>query len=333
VSRRQRPADADTPVLTLDVHLAPDDMAEALRADVLAGLTATPKELPPRWFYDEAGCALFDDITRLDEYYLTRAERRILEAHADEIAASTGANTLVELGSGTSEKTRLLLDALAASGNLRRFVPFDISEPTLRSAAEAIAAEYPGTGVHAVVGDFERHIPLLPDGGKRLVVFLGSTIGNLAPAKRERLLSEIGDGLEPGESFLLGCDLVKDPQRLEAAYNDALGVTAAFNLNVLSVLNRELGASFDPERFAHVARFDAEQGWVEMRLRSLGEQTVTVAALGLEVGFGDGEEMRTEISTKFRPDGVVGELEAAGLELRRFWTDEGRDFGLFLAVK
>ena len=321
------------PVLTLDVHLAPEDLADALRSDVLAGLTSSPKELPPRWFYDETGCALFDDITRLDEYYLTRREREILDAHAPDIAAATSADTLVELGSGTSEKTRLLLDALAGAGALQRFVPFDISEPTLRSAAEAIAAEYPGTAIHAVVGDFEHHVPLLPVDGRRLVAFLGSTIGNLLPGKRARLLGEIGDGLNDGDSLLLGCDLVKDPARIEAAYNDAAGVTAAFNLNVLSVLNRELGAGFDPGRFVHVARFDPEQEWVEMRLRSLEEQTVHVARLDLEVGFGDGEEMRTEISTKFRRDGVERELEAAGLEPRCFWTDEGSDFGMFLAFK
>jgi L-histidine N-alpha-methyltransferase len=333
VSGNSRGARGAVPVLTLDVHLGPQDMADALRLDVLAGLTSSPKELPPRWFYDEAGCALFDDITRLDEYYLTRREREILDAHAPDIAAATGADTLVELGSGTSEKTRLLLDALAGAGTLQRFVPFDISEPTLRSAAEAIAGEYPGTSVHAVVGDFERHVPLLPAGGRRLVAFLGSTIGNLLPARRAKLLGEIGAGLVDGDSLLLGCDLVKDRARLEAAYNDAAGITAAFNLNVLSVLNRELGAGFEPERFAHVARFDPEEEWVEMRLRSLEAQTVPVTGLDLEVGFGDDEEMRTEISTKFRRDGVERELEAAGLELRNFWTDEGSDFGMFLASK
>jgi len=319
--------------LTLDVHLGPDDMAAALRSDALKGLTSTPKQLQPRWFYDEAGCSLFDRITCLDEYYLTRREREILDAHAPDIAAATGADTLVELGSGTSEKTRLLLDALAGAGALQRFVPFDISEPTLRSAAEAVAAEYPGTTVHAVVGDFEHHVPLLPADGRRLVAFLGSTIGNLLPAARAKLLGQIGDGLNNGDSLLLGCDLVKDRARLEAAYNDAAGVTASFNLNVLSVLNRELGAGFEPGRFAHVARFDSEREWVEMRLRSLEEQTVPVARLDLEVGFGDGEEMRTEISTKFHRDGVERELEAAGLEPRYFWTDEGSDFGMFLAFK
>jgi len=319
--------------LTLDLHLGPDDMATALRSDVLSGLTSMPKHLQPRWFYDDVGCSLFDEITCLDEYYLTRKEREILADHADDIAVVTGADTLVELGSGTSEKTRLLLDAFAEAGALRRFVPFDIAEQTLRSAAAAVASEYPGTSVHAVVGDFEQHVGLLPGGGRRMVAFLGSTIGNLLPAKRAKLLSEIAGGLAEGDSLLLGCDLVKDPARLTAAYNDPLGVTAAFNLNVLSVLNRELGARFVPERFAHVAFFDPVNEWMEMRLRSLEDQTVPVVDLGIEVDFAVGEEMRTEISTKFRPGGVERELATAGLELRHFWTDGGGDFGLFLAFR
>jgi L-histidine N-alpha-methyltransferase len=319
--------------LTLDVHLGPDDMAAALRSDVLKGLTSSPKQLQPRWFYDEVGCSLFDRITCLDEYYLTRREREILVNHADDIAVATGADTLVELGSGTSEKTRILLDAFSEAGALQRFVPFDIAEATLRSAAAAVASEYPGTSVHAVVGDFEHHVGLLPHEGLRVVAFLGSTIGNLVPAKRAKLLSEIAGNLDDGESLLLGCDLVKDTARLEAAYNDAFGVTAAFNLNVLSVLNRELGAGFDPERFAHVACFDTENEWIEMRLRSLEAQTVPVVDLGIEVEFGDGEEMRTEVSAKFRREGVERELDEAGLELRHFWSDEGGDFGLFLAFR
>ena len=319
--------------LTLDVHLGPDDLAAALRSDALTGLTSSPKQLQPRWFYDEAGCSLFDRITSLEEYYLTRREREILLNHADDIAVATGADTLVELGSGTSEKTRILLDAFSEAGSLERFVPFDIAEATLRAAAAAVAAEYPGTSVHAVVGDFEHHLSLLPHGGQRVVAFLGSTIGNLVPAKRAKLLSEIAGNLDDGESLLLGCDLVKDAARLEAAYNDVLGVTAAFNLNVLSVLNREVGAGFDPERFAHVAVYDPVNEWIEMRLRSLERQTVPIVDLGLEVEFADGEEMRTEVSTKFRREGIERELEASGLELRHFWSDEAGDFGLFLAFR
>lgn len=322
---------AMNPLISLDIHLGPDDLTQALRLDALRGLTSNPKELSPMWFYDDTGSDLFEDITRQEEYYPTRREREILEARAGEIAALTGADTLVELGSGSSAKTRLLLDALEGAGTLRRFVPFDISEGMLRSAAQAVAAEYPAASVHAVVGNFEHHIGLLPAGGRRLVAFLGSTLGNLNPQKRAKLLAEIAAGMAAGDSLLLGCDLVKDPARLEAAYNDSAGVTAAFNLNVLSVLNRQLDASFDPGRFAHVARFQPQQEWIEMCLRSLDDQTVTVAGLGLEVSFSKGEEMRTEISTKFRPEGMATELAAAGLTMKHVWTDERSDFGLFLA--
>jgi len=303
-----------------------------LRADARAGLTASPKVLPPKWFYDEEGCRLFDEITRLPEYYPTRTERVILARHAGDIAARSSADTLVELGSGTSEKTRLLLDALAADGSLRRFVPFDVNEPTLRNAAAAIELEYPGVDVHAVVGDFERHLDRLPVGGTRLVAFLGSTIGNLDPDGRARFYRNIAAGLAPDDALLLGTDLVKDTQRLEAAYDDDAGVTAAFNRNVLSVLNRELAADFTPERFAHVARWNPAEEWIEMRLRSEATQTVRVSKLELEVEFADGEEMRTEISAKFRRERVEAELAAAGLALAAWWTDPGGDFALSLWV-
>ena len=319
--------------VTIDVHLGPDDLAAAQRLDALQGLTSRPKSLSPMWFYDDVGSDLFDAITRLEEYYPTRREREILELRAGEIAELTGADTLVELGSGTSEKTRLLLAALDGAGTLRRFVPFDIAESVLRGAAEAVAMEFPGTTVHAVVGDFERHTPLLPGGGRRLVAFLGSTIGNLDPPKRAKLLGEISAGLRPGDAFLLGCDLLKSRARLEAAYNDATGVTAAFNLNVLSALNRQLGADFQPGRFRHEARFDPAHEWIEMLLICEEPHTVEVAELGLTVAFEAGEELRTEISTKFQVAGVQDELRAAGLDPRHFWTDQGFDFGLFLAFK
>ena len=303
-----------------------------MRADARAGLTASPKVLPPKWFYDEEGCRLFDEITRLPEYYPTRTERAILARHAGDIAARTSADTLVELGSGTSEKTRLLLDALSAHGSLRRFVPFDVSEPTLRGAASAIELEYPGVDVHAVVGDFERHLDRLPGGGTRLVAFLGSTIGNLDPDGRARFYRSIAAGLAPDDALLLGTDLVKDPRRLEAAYDDSAGVTAAFNRNVLSVLNRELAADFVPDRFAHLARWNPAEEWIEMRLRSQGAQTVRVRELDLQVEFADGEEMRTEISAKFRRERVEEELAAAGLALAAWWTDPDGDFALSLSV-
>ncbi len=322
---------ANAPAVRVDVHLGPDDLADALRADAARGLTATPKVLPPKWFYDEAGCALFEEITRLPEYYPTRAEAAILDAVAPDIARLTHADTLVELGSGTSEKTRRLLDALAAAGTLRRFVPFDVSEPTLRDAAAAIEQEYPGTEVHAVVGDFERHLDRLPGGGSRVVAFLGSTIGNLDPDQRAGFLGELASGLGPDDTFLLGTDLVKAVDRLEAAYADAAGVTAAFNRNVLAVLNRELDATFDLDRFAHVAVWNEREEWIEMRLRADRDHRVRVGALDLDVEFVAGEEMRTEISSKFRRGRVEAELGGAGLELVEWWTDPAGDFALSLS--
>ena len=260
---------AESRDVVVDVHLHGDAIARALAHDVRAGLTQMPKMLPPKWFYDDRGSRLFDEITRLPEYYPTRAERSILDEHATEIAKRTGADTLVELGSGTSEKTRLLLDALRDQCGLRRFVPFDVSEETLRDAAAAIADEYPGVSVHAVVGDFEQHLATVPAGGRRLVAFLGSTIGNFAPEPRHELLDAIAGLLVPGDALLLGTDLVKDPDRLVAAYDDAAGVTTEFNRNVLHVINRELDADFPVERFEHVARWDPDAEWIEMRLARL----------------------------------------------------------------
>jgi L-histidine Nalpha-methyltransferase len=318
--------------VSLTSHLGPDDAVTALREDALAGLTATPRWLPPRWFYDERGSELFDRITRLPEYYPTRAERAILAAHAGDVAAASGAEVLVELGSGTSEKTRLLLTALRRAGTLRRFVPFDVDPSVLTAAASALTAEYPGLEVEAVVGDFTRHLGELPRQGRRLVAFLGSTVGNLEPGPRAAFLAELAATLQPGDSFLLGTDLVKNPARLVRAYDDAEGVTAAFNRNVLAVLDRELDADFDPAAFEHVAVWDPEHEWIEMRLRSRRDQVVHVRALGLEVPFAEGEELRTEISAKFRREGVAAELAAAGLVMTRWWTDPDGDFGLSLAA-
>ncbi len=317
----------------LDVHLTADDIRAGLRADVAAGLARRPKELPPKWFYDDEGSRLFEEITRLPEYYPTRRERAILADRADAVARLTGADTLVELGSGTSEKTRLLLAALRRGANLRRFVPFDVSEATLCAAAAAVAAEYPGVEVHAVVGDFEHHLGRIPGGSRRLFAFLGGTIGNLAPKPRADFLAGLSAAMEPGDSLLLGTDLVKDERRLVAAYDDARGVTGAFNRNVLHVVNRELRADFVPERFAHVARYDADAEWVEMWLRSDEAQAVTVADLGVTARFAPGEAMRTEISAKFRRPVVEDELAAAGLALSRWWTDPDGDFALTLAFR
>ncbi len=320
------------PRVTWDVLLGPRDLRRALEQDVRRGLSHRPRELPPKYFYDAHGSRLFDAITRLPEYYPTRREREILGTRAPEIAARAGVDTLVELGSGTSDKTRLLLQALSAGGTLRRFVPFDVDAVTLRGSALRIAGEFPSLAVHAVVGDFERHVPLLPRGGRRLIAFLGGTIGNLAPLPRARFLDDIAGQLGQGDAFLLGTDLVKDIPRLEAAYNDAQGVTAEFNKNVLAVLNTELTADFDLDHFEHLARYDARQGWIEMLLRSTVRQTVTVQDLDLRVEFGEGELMRTEISAKFTRSQIDQELEAAGMRAEVRWTDRAGDFAVTLAV-
>ncbi len=318
--------------MQIDRFLTPEDLAASLRADVRAGLTSTPKALAPKYFYDGRGSELFEEITRLPEYYQTRAEASILTARAAEIADLTKARSLVELGSGSSEKTHLLLRALRDVGSLDSYVPVDVSADAIEWAMPTLVAEHPGLEVHGVVADFERHLDRLPTDGPRLVAFLGGTIGNFAPAHRAAFLASIGSILAPGEALLLGTDLVKDPQRLVRAYDDAAGVTAQFDLNVLRVINRELDADFDVDRFEHLAVWDAENEWIEMRLRSLDDQQVDVRSLDLRVDFAAGEEMRTEISAKFREETVAAELTAAGLHLAGWWTDEPGDFALSLAV-
>ena len=314
-----------------DVHLDPGSLAEQMARDVRAGLSARPLTLPPKYFYDARGSELFDEITRLDEYYPTRTERAILEQRVTEIAEVTGARTLIELGSGTSEKTRLLLRTLHDAGTLRTFVPFDVDPAILTTASAAVAAEFPGLDVRPVVGDFEHHLGELPAGEHRLLAFLGSTIGNLTPDQRTGFLAGVRGTLDEGDAFLLGLDLVKDPDRLVAAYDDARGVTAAFNKNVLSVLNRELDADFDPGSFQHLARWDAEHEWIEMRLRSTRDQRVEVRAIDLVLDLEAGEEIRTEISAKFRRPGISAELAAAGFALEHWWTDDDGDFALLVA--
>jgi L-histidine N-alpha-methyltransferase len=324
---------------SLDRRLPPGFLEEALRTDARTGLTAEPKSLPPKWFYDAQGSALFDKITELPEYYPTRAEREILRANAAAIAGQTGARTLIELGSGSSDKTRLLLDALRDAGTLRCYVPVDVSEPALAAAGKALSAEYPGLDVRAVVSDFEERLGFPADGpddggapAPRLVAFLGSTIGNLEPGQRAAFLARVRNQMRLGDFFLLGTDLVKDPATLVAAYDDESGVTADFNKNVLAVLNAELGADFDLDAFEHVAVWNADAEWIEMRLRSAMTQTVRLPGIGLTVEFADGEEMRTEVSAKFRREGVAGELAAAGFAMRSWRTDQADQFGLSLSV-
>ncbi|MFE6132981.1 L-histidine N(alpha)-methyltransferase [Streptomyces sp. NPDC056437] len=308
----------------------PEDATDAaLRGDVLNGLTRTPKTLPPKWFYDARGSELFEEITRLPEYYPTRAEREILIDRSAEIATATKARTLVELGSGSSEKTRHLLDEL---NDLHSYVPVDVSESALRGAAEALLEERPGLDVHALIADFTRGLALPGTPGPRLVAFLGGTIGNLLPAERAAFLSSVRSLLDPGDALLLGTDLVKDEDVLVRAYDDASGVTAAFNKNVLNVLARELGSDVDPADFDHVARWDPQKEWIEMRLRARHALSVKIPELDLVVAFEEGEEMRTEVSAKFRQEGVRTELAAAGMELTNWWTDREGRFALSLAT-
>jgi len=317
---------------TLSNYLAADSAAKALRRDVRVGLTQTPKSLPPKWFYDSVGSDLFDQITRLPEYYPTRAEAQILRARAAEIAVASGADTLVELGSGTSEKTRILLDALRDEGSLSRFIPFDVDAGVLEAACAAIGAEYPGIEIDAVCGDFEEHLGKIPQVGRRLVIFLGSTIGNLTPEPRAEFLAALSDTLQPGDTLLLGTDLVKDTDRLVRAYDDAAGVTAKFNKNVLAVVNRELTADFELSAFDHVARWNDGEERIEMWLRATSPQRVHVGGLDLTVDFAEGEEMLTEVSSKFRSERVAAELDAVGLRLTQWWTDDSGDFGLSLST-
>ncbi|MFD5268277.1 L-histidine N(alpha)-methyltransferase [Streptomyces sp. NPDC058335] len=308
----------------------PEDATDAaLRADVLQGLTATPKTLPPKWFYDAHGSELFERITELPEYYPTRAEREILVDRAGEIAAAAAARTLVELGSGSSEKTRHVIDAMT---DLDTYVPVDVSESALTGAGRALAAERPGLSVHALIADFTAPLTLPDTPGPRLLAFLGGTIGNLLPEERAAFLGSVRALLSPGDALLLGTDLVKDEEVLVRAYDDAAGVTAAFDKNVLTVVNRELGADFDPGAFDHVALWDAENEWIEMRLRSRTAQTVKLPALDLAVDFAAGEELRTEVSAKFREEGVRAELSAVGFELSRWWTDREGRFALSLST-
>jgi L-histidine N-alpha-methyltransferase len=318
---------------TVSVLLDPDWASGSLVDDVRRGLGSIPRTLPPKWLYDDAGSALFDEITRLPEYYPFAAEHAILEQHAPEIVEASGATALVELGSGTSEKTRILLDAFTATGRLSRFTPVDVSESTLRNAAAELAERYPGVQVEAVVGDFTLHLAHLPRGGRRMVAFLGGTIGNLYVEERAAFLGALADTLEPGDSLLLGTDLVKSADRLIAAYDDEQGVTAEFVRNSLRVLNRELGADFELDGFSYIPFWDPRMERMDLRLRAEMPQRVTIPGADLTLDLASGEEIRVEISTKFRLDGLSEELGRAGLGVTRTWTDADADFALTLATK
>ncbi|MBC7629898.1 L-histidine N(alpha)-methyltransferase [Aeromicrobium sp.] len=313
----------------VSVILDPSWATGHLIEDVRRGLASHPRTLPPKWLYDDRGSDLFDQITRLPEYYPTEAERALLAAHADEIVRLSGADTVVELGSGTSDKTRTLLDAFSAGGRLRRFVPVDVSEATLRAAAHELAARYPGLLVEAVVGGFTLHLGHLPAGGRKVVAFLGGTIGNLYTEERGAFLGALADSLDVGDWLLLGTDLVKDSDRLIAAYNDSQGVTAEFVTNSLHVVNRELGADFDVDSFSYVPFWDPHMERMDLRVRAEMPQHVTIPGAGVTFDLASGEEIRVEISTKFRPDGLRDELAAAGFVVHHLWRDD--DFALTLA--
>jgi L-histidine N-alpha-methyltransferase len=319
-------------VIAIEVHLDAD-AAAAMARDVRAGLSAEPKELAPKYFYDERGSQLFEQITELPEYYPTRAERSILAERSAEILAAAGSpSTLVELGSGSAAKTRHLLSAMRDAGCLETYVPVDISEEITHETADRLVREYPGLAVRGLVCDFEQDLERIPNGGgSRLVAFLGGTIGNLYPDARREFLARLAGLLGPGDRLLLGTDLVKEPARLEAAYDDSLGVTAEFNKNVLRVLNRELGADFDLAAFEHVARYDAPEARMDIRLRSLADQTVRLAGLDMEVTFAAGEEMRTEISSKFTRERLERVYAEAGLEMSGWFTDDAGDYALSIA--
>jgi L-histidine N-alpha-methyltransferase len=315
----------------VSVVLGPHWAADTLVADVRRGLGAQPRSLPPKWLYDDVGSDLFDQITRLPDYYPTERERTILARHADDIVATTGATTLVELGSGTSDKTRILLDAFTRAGVLARFVPVDVSEETLRAAAHQLSERYPSVQVEALVGDFTLHLGHLPRGGRRMVAFLGGTIGNLYVEERAAFLGALGDSLDPGDWLLLGTDLVKSADRLIAAYDDPGGVTARFVTNCLQVLNDRLGADFDLDAFTYVPFWDPHMERMDLRLRAEMPQHVSIPGAGISLDLASGEEIRVEISTKFRLDGIAAELDAAGFAVERSLTDDDEDFALTLA--
>ncbi|HEY6472138.1 MAG TPA: L-histidine N(alpha)-methyltransferase [Acidimicrobiales bacterium] len=316
---------------TIDVHLSPEDVRSQMRGDALRGLQGVEKSIPPVWFYDERGSRLFEEITQLPEYYPTRAERALLEAYAPAIAGLAKADTLVELGAGACDKTRVLLSALQDAGTLTRYVPFDVSDEFLRDAADTLAGEFTAVDIHLVIGDFHHHLGEIPTDGRRMIAFLGGTIGNLDPAQRARFLFDLNCTMSSDDFLLLGTDLVKDRARLVAAYDDSAGVTAAFNRNVLHVLNQQLGGNFDPDRFRHVAVWNEDAQWIEMRLRADGACEVSLADAGISVRFEEGEDLLTEISAKFTPERVEAELDQAGFVVEEMWGAEDGEFLLTLA--
>ncbi len=318
--------------ITIDVHLDNQD-PKAVRDEIRAGLLSTPRRLPTKYFYDDRGSALFEQICTLPEYYPTRTEHQLLKTVADDVIARTRAEELVELGSGAATKTRVLLDAMARTNRLRSYVPFDFSESIVRRVAHELVEEYEGLRVHGVVGDFLAHLEHIPQGGRRLVVFLGGTIGNLEPEAAAAFLSSVADEMDRGDFFLLGIQLITDVDRLEAAYNDSAGLSAAFNKNMLSVLKVVIGAEFDPGHFDHVARFNQDELQIEMHLRSVCRQVIPIPELELTLRLEEGEEILTEISRKFTRHHVEALLTRAGFTPLGWYTDPAHLHGLALAHK
>ncbi len=318
--------------MVVDTYIDAEFFSKGLAEDVKEGFAKIPKQLSPMWLYDDRGSELFEEIMGLEEYYPTRREREILITYADEIAGAADVDTLVELGSGNSEKTLHLLEAMSKAGRCDRFIPFDVSEAALKSAVAVVVREHPEIEVHGLVGDFSHHLDYISQKGRRLIAFLGGTIGNFLPEQRKAFLTEVAGIMNQGDYFLVGTDLVKDKKRLEDAYQDSKGVTAEFNLNVLNVLNRELGANFNLENFEHRAFYDEEMQWIEMSLKSLKAQKVHIKKLDMNVELREGEEILTEISAKFSPDGIGEEIATAGMQVIRQWTDSAGDYMVTLAA-
>jgi len=318
--------------ITIDVPITREDLG-TLGQIVKAGLLANPRTLPSKLFYDERGSTLFEQICELPEYYQTRTEHQLLIRWADEIVALNGAEELVELGSGAATKTRVLLNAMAKTDRLRYFVPFDVDEAIVRRVSEELVQEYPGLQIHGVVGDFLVHLEHIPEGGKRLVVILGGTIGNLPPKAAEDFLTTVNTEMASGDFFLLGVQLITDIRRLEAAYNDQQGITAKFNKNILRVLRNQLGAQCDPEIFDHVARYNPEEHRIEMWLRSSRDQTTDIPDLNLSIPLKQDEEIRTELSTKYDRPLTENLLATSGFELVKWYNDPEQLIGLALARK
>jgi L-histidine N-alpha-methyltransferase len=318
------------PRFRLDVQDDESQFLARMIGDIREGLTAKPRRLPPKYFYDEAGGRLFERITELPEYYLTRAEGSILRAIAGPLIASLRPRDLVELGPGSCEKVRVLLDALGETAGVR-YVAVDVGRDGLTQAATKLADDYPSIDVHAVVADFERHLSSLPPpSGRRLLIFFGSTIGNFDPPARRIFLAELRGLLGPGGRLLLGVDLVKDRTTLEAAYDDATGVTAEFNRNVLRHVNRLVDGNFEPKNYRHHAFYNVEASRIEMHLVATVPQRVTLKRLPLTLDFDEGDGIWTENSYKFTREGTEAELAEAGLELDEWFTDAERRFGLVL---